>query len=93
MNNEIFEEISKISLTLSFKNKQLQPSSDEYREYMYPEKLNDSVEYDFKCKLEALMAKGYGLNEEEIKYIFANFHKTSDYSDMLKDVIKYYKNI
>ena len=39
------------------------------------------------------MAKGYGLNEEEIKYIFANFHKTSDYSDMLKDVIKYYKNM
>lgn len=93
VNNEIFEEISKISLTLSFKNKQLQPYSDEYREYMYPEKLNDNVEYGFKCKLEALMAKGYGLNEEEIKYIFVNFHKTSDYSDMLEDVIKYYKNI
>ena len=51
------------------------------------------MEYDFKCKLEALVAKGYGLNEDEIKYIFLNFHPTSDYTNMLNDVIKHYRNI
>ena len=70
VSDEIYEEISKISLTLSFKNKFLQPWLNDYKQFIYKDKLDSSTDYDFKCRLEALVAKGYGLSEDEIEYIF-----------------------
>jgi hypothetical protein len=93
VSDEIYEEISKISLTLSFKNKFLQPWLNDYKQFIYEDKLDSSTDHDFKCRLEALVAKGYGLNEDEIKYIFLNFHPTSDHTNMLKDIIKHYREL
>ena len=50
VSDEIYEEISKISLTLSFKNKFLQPWLKDYKQFIYKDKLDSSTDYDFKCK-------------------------------------------
>ncbi len=52
----------------------------------------DSVE-ELIAEIDALVAKLYGLNETQIKYIFENFHRGADYSERSNRVITYFRGI
>ena len=53
---------------------------------------SDSVE-ELIAEIDALVAKLYGLNETQIKYIFENFHRGADYSERSNRVINYFKGL
>jgi hypothetical protein len=52
----------------------------------------DSVEEQI-AEIDALVAKLYGLNETQIKYIFENFHRGADYSERSNRAIAYFRGI
>jgi hypothetical protein len=53
---------------------------------------SDSVD-ELIAEIDALVAKLYGLNETQIKYVFENFHRGADYSERSNRVIAYFRGI
>ena len=52
----------------------------------------DSEKFELTTRLEALTAKGFGLNEKEIGHIFSTFHTGWDYKETLAKVIEHFRS-
>jgi hypothetical protein len=52
---------------------------------------NAEEKLDLSAQLEALVARGFGLSEDNIEHIFRTFHAGWDYQDTLDKVIEHFR--
>lgn len=85
------KEIIRIAGILSAQDKRFESWAKEVG--VKPIKLTEERKNELIFELDALVAKAYRLNEDDIRHIYKTFHRNADYSERCEKVLEYFSEV